>query len=132
MFEITTDSNDCRMAEATIRFNGMVIGYVGGSSHESTVREVAEDVVNGALQDFFAPVIERIQGNRDVVQASRFDTGEDDDPPKGCPLCGFVTGIFSVYRDGGSTLYHPSCEVDPRHHWPNPDFIFGKPPFGAR
>jgi len=28
-----------------------------------------------------------------------------------CPWCGKTDKIYSVYRDGGSTLYHSGCEV---------------------
>lgn len=36
---------------------------------------------------------------------------------------------MSFYRDGGSTLYHPSCPVEPKYAmteartWPNPYFV---------
>jgi len=43
-------------------------------------------------------------------------------PEHWCPACGATTGIYSYYRDGGSTLNHPTCKVDPLRTWPNPDF----------
>jgi hypothetical protein len=38
---------------------------------------------------------------------------------KMCPWCGEGDRIYSVYRDGGSTLYHQPCGRDKT--WKNPD-----------
>lgn len=76
LFTITTDSNYCRMAEATIHFMGTPIGYVGGSSSEQTCRDAAEEV----LEDVFRPIIDAIKDHPEVDRVSRFDTDYDEDP----------------------------------------------------
>jgi hypothetical protein len=39
-----------------------------------------------------------------------------------CPNCGETDQVFSVYRDGGSTLYCSAKGCDSNYHWPNPYF----------
>lgn len=48
---------------------------------------------------------------------------------KQCPHCGSTKNVFSLYRDGGSTLYHQDCPVSVAA-WPNPDFK--RRPHGTR
>lgn len=89
MFEIRTYGGDVRMAEAEISFNGKVIGYVGASAHESTVREIAEQRIEEALNLVFAPALEYLEGNYDVKRYSRFMTYDDE------------TCTFDCTRNGG-------------------------------
>lgn len=63
---ITTESNECRMAEATIWIGDRVVGYVGGSGYEDTVLEAAQEAIYRAL----APLI---QADPDVDRTSRFE-----------------------------------------------------------
>lgn len=93
IFSITTDSNWCRMAEATILFMGEPIAYVGGSSSEDTCREAAEAVLARA----FAPIIEAIAADSDTDPISRFDV---------------------EYDSGDRPVTKRSREDYPRH-WPN-------------
>lgn len=74
MIEIETTGGDMRMAEATIKVAGHVVGYVGGSGHEDTVRREAERAVARALGTLIAaqPGVERL---------SRFGDLDDDPHP---------------------------------------------------
>lgn len=77
MFEIELRDEGC-MAEATIKFNGEVIGYVGGSRYTERCQEGAEEAIRDACAAFFAPLIEAVKAHREVDAVSRFDDYDED------------------------------------------------------
>lgn len=49
-----------------------------------------------------------------------------------CPWCGGTENIYSVYRDGGSTLYHSGCEAYPNsgtsQRWKSKEWLENRKP----
>lgn len=56
---------------------------------------------------------------KDQIETQNSETTKASDDPV-CPHCGGTDQIFSVYRDGGSMLYHWPCGRQKK--WKNPNF----------